>query len=298
MQHRDIFSSYHPVNNFLYFTLVLVFAMFFMHPITLGISLISSLAYFVYLKGRKAVRFSLLYMLPMILMAVIINPVFNHEGITILSYFPTGNPLTLESIVYGIAAACMLVSVIFWFSCFTDVMTSDKFVYLFGRVIPSLSLILSMTLRFIPKFKAQFRVVSEAQRCVGRDTENGGSLRRLKNAVLVLSIMVTWALENAIETADSMKSRGYGLAGRTAFSIYGFDTRDKRLLTWLLACGGYILTGWAVGGLSWRYFPSIQGVLTGVFSVSIQIVYLALCLTPLYLNWKEDRKWRSLQYKI
>ena len=45
---------------------------------------------------------------------------------------------------------------------------------------------------------------------------SGSLLQRLKNAITILSIMVTWALENAIETADSMKSRGYGLPGRTA----------------------------------------------------------------------------------
>ena len=109
-------------------------------------------------------------------------------------------------------------------------MTSDKFVYLFGRVIPALSLVLSMTLRFVPKFKAQIQVVSEAQRCVGRDVSNGSVLQRLRNGITILSIMVTWALENAIETADSMKSRGYGLPGRTAFSIYRFDSRDKAAL--------------------------------------------------------------------
>ena len=89
-------------------------------------------------------------------------------------------------------------------------MTSDKFVYLFGRVIPALSLVLSMTLRFVPKFKAQVKIVSSAQRCVGRDVSNGGVLQRARNGLTILSILVTWALENAIETADSMRSRGYG----------------------------------------------------------------------------------------
>ena len=105
-------------------------------------------------------------------------------------------------------------------------MTSDKFVYLFGRLIPALSLVLSMALRFVPKFQAQFHVVSEAQRCIGRDVSDGGVIRRIRNAVTIFSIMLTWSLENAIETADSMKSRGYGLPGRTAFSIYRFDDRD------------------------------------------------------------------------
>ena len=132
----DAFSTYHPVVNFLYFTLVLLFSMFFMHPLCLAISLVCAFSYNVYLKGKKAVRFSVIYMLPMLIATALINPTFNHEGGTILTYLRDGNPLTLESITYGIVAATMFITVIFWFSCYNAVMTSDKFVYLFGRVIP------------------------------------------------------------------------------------------------------------------------------------------------------------------
>ena len=294
MKNRDTFSSYHPLINFLYFGLVLVFSMFFMHPVSLTISLACAIAYNVYLNGRKAVRFQLLYMLPMMLLAAFVNPAFNHEGATLLCYLPTGNPQTLESILYGVAAAMMLAAVITWFSCYNAVMTSDKFVYLFGRVIPALSLVLSMTLRFVPKFKAQFQVVSEAQHCVGRDTSTGSVLQRLKNAVTILSIMVTWSLENAIETADSMKSRGYGLPGRTAFSIYRFDDRDRAALLWLGFCGFYILAGWMAGGLDWRYYPTMKGAAMTPHAVSFQLVYLALCLTPVILNRLADRKWAQI----
>ena len=294
MKNRDTFSSYHPLINFLYFGLVLVFSMFFMHPVSLTISLACAIAYNVYLNGRKAVRFQLLYMLPMMGMAAIVNPAFNHEGATLLCYLPTGNPLTLESILYGAAAAMLLAAVITWFSCYNAVMTSDKFVYLFGRVIPALSLVLSMTLRFVPKFKAQFQVVSEAQRCVGRDTSEGSLLRRLRNAITILSIMVTWCLENAIETADSMKSRGYGLPGRTAFSIYRFDDRDRAALLWLGFCGFYIFAGWMAGGFSWRYYPTIKGAGVTPFTISFQLVYLALCLTPVLLNRLADRTWARI----
>ena len=298
MKNRDTFSSYHPLINFLYFALVLVFTMFFMHPVSLVISLVSALSYAVYLNGSKAVRFSLTALLPMMLMAAIINPIFNHEGMTILIYLPSGNPLTLESILYGVSSALMLASVITWFSCYTAVMTSDKFVYLFGKVIPALSLVLSMTLRFVPKFKAQFKVVSQAQACVGRDVSDGSILQRLKNAITILSIMVTWSLENAIESADSMKSRGYGLPGRTAFSIYRFDERDRTVLVWLLFCGFYIISGWAAGGLVWKYYPIIKGELLGAFQISFQLVYLALCLTPVILNGKEDLVWKHLKSNI
>lgn len=295
LQNKDTFSGYHPIINFLYFGFVLVFTMFFMHPACLAVSLASAVTYSVYLRGRKAVRFSLTFMLPMMLLAAVMNPAFNHEGATILTYLPSGNPLTLESITYGVAAAVMLAAVVIWFTCYNEVMTSDKFVYLFGRIIPALSLVLSMTLRFVPKFTSQIKVVSEAQRCIGRDVSEGSIIQRARNGLTILSIMVTWSLENAIETADSMKSRGYGLPGRTAFSIYRFDSRDKTALLWLLFCGGYIISGWLAGGVYWRYYPTMRGVPPGPFPVSFMVVYLALCLTPLILNLREDRVWARLR---
>ena len=266
-----------------------------MHPVYLLISLIGALAYDIYLKGRKAVRFAVMGLLPMAVLAALVNPAFNHEGATILTYLPSGNPLTLESMLYGVAAAVMLASVVLWFSSYNEIMSSDKFVYLFGRMIPALSLVLSMALRFIPKFKAQMQTVSEAQACIGRDTKNGSVFRRVGNAIKIFSIMVTWSLENAIETADSMRSRGYGLPGRTAFSIYRFDDRDKNVLAWLIFCGAYILSGWLAGGMYFRYYPTVKTALWTPLTISFMFVYLALVLTPVILDRKEDRQWKSLQ---
>ena len=215
---RDTFSSYHPAISMLYFVLVIGLTMFLNHPVCLGISLVCALTYSIYLKGKKAVRFNLVYMLPLLVITALINPAFSHQGVTILTYLPSGNPLTLESILYGIFAAFLLITVIAWFSCFNAVMTSDKFVYLFGRIIPALSLVLSMSLRFVPRFTAQIKVISNAQKCVGRDVSNGGLIKRVKHGIKILSILVTWALENAIDIADSMKDRGYGLPGRTALT--------------------------------------------------------------------------------
>ena len=52
--------------------------------------------------------------------------------------------------LYGLASAALLSATLLWFTCYNTVMTSDKFIYLFGRVIPALSLVLSMTMRFVP----------------------------------------------------------------------------------------------------------------------------------------------------
>jgi len=294
---KDSFSSYHPLVNFLFFAQVLGFSMFLLHPLCLGISLVCAVGYNIYLNGRKAAGFCLKGILPMMVITALLNPIFSHEGRTILTYLPSGNPLTLESILYGLAAAGMLAAVVLWFACFNTVITSDKFVYLFGRVIPALSLVLSMALRFVPRFKAQLKVVTRAQKCIGKDPSRGSLFHRIRCAGSILSVMLTWALENGIDTADSMKSRGYGLPGRSAFSIYRFDNRDKQALVCLLVLGGLVLAGATLDGLTWRYFPTVKWSTTPL-SFGVLAAYTALCALPLILNWKEDRKWSALRSKI
>lgn len=264
------------------------------HPIAQALSLVGACAYACQIEGSKAAFFSLKFCLPMLLLTAFVNPAFNHAGATILCYLPTGNPLTLESILYGFSAGCMLVTVMLWFVSFNRVITSDKFIYLFGRVIPAMSLVLSMSLRFIPRFKTQLQAVTEAQKSVRNDVSQGSLWKRTKVAITILSILVTWALENAIESADSMKSRGYGLHGRTAYSNYRFQERDKSALIWLLFCGVFLLSGVISQAFGFRFFPSIRYVDLNPMVLSFYLVYFALCITPIYLNILEDRKWRTI----
>lgn len=291
------FGKYHPLINFIYFTAVIVFAMIFINPICLLISLASSITYSITLNGRKALKF-IIMLLPFMIVSALINPAFNHEGVTIISYLPSGNPLTLESILYGIAAASMIATVICWFSCFNQIMTSDKFIYLFGRIIPSLSLILSMTLRFVPKFKEQIKEVSNAQKSMGKGSSDGSLFVRMRNSIRILSAVITWSLENAIDTSDSMKSRGYGLTGRTAYSNYIFDKRDVAALIYLAVTIIYFVIGALLGKIHYRYFPSMQGSEVSVYGVSIFISYFMICIMPIIIEIWEELKWRKLKSKI
>ncbi|MNZ93201.1 Energy-coupling factor transporter transmembrane protein EcfT [compost metagenome] len=236
-------------------------------------------------------------MLPLLLIMAAMNPVFNHAGVTILFYLRSGNPVTLESIWFGVAAACMFVTVIIWFSCYNAVMTSDKFIYIFGKILPALSLIFSMVLRFVPRYAAQLKVISQAQKCIGRDVSQGSLLARARNGLAILSIMTTWALENAIDTADSMKSRGYGLPKRTSFSIYRLDNRDKAALTIMAVFTIIVLAGAARGENTMRFFPSIKAAAVTPFSLAVYAAYSALCLMPVIINMVEEVKWKSIESK-
>ena len=291
MNKPDAVASFHPAISFLYFGLVLSFAMCLQHPVCIAISLCGAVFYCIRLDGKQDLLRRLRLVLPLALLAGLINLVFNHEGATILGYLPSGNPLTLESINYAIASAAMLFAVLCWFRCCSAVLTSDRLIYLFGRIAPALSLLLSMTLRFVPQCRAQLKAVSNARKGAGYHTTGTGLLTRAKSGLAVLSITVTWMLEDAIQTADSMKSRGYGLRGRTAFSIYGFDKRDRRALLFLLLCGGYVLFGVFFHALYWRYFPVAQGSLFGVYVISVFAAYFVLCIAPALIHGKEDRAW-------
>ena len=292
------FKTYHPIVNLVYFALVIGFSCFFMHPVCLGISLVCAFAYSAMQKGGSLAKRSLIYILPMLGIMALLNPVFNHRGATILGYLPSGNPLTMESIIYGFAAAVMLISIICWFSCFSEVMTSDKIVYLFGRVLPSVSLVFSMTLRFVPKFTSQLKAIVNVQKCLGKGMTGGSIVKRAKCGLSALSAATTWALENAVDTADSMKSRGYGLSGRTAFSIFRFDSRDKALFIAVMLLGIYVLFGSLNGVVHFSYFPYLSGAELSLYGLSVFAAYTALCLCPVIIELWEVRRWKITESKM
>lgn len=177
-------------------------------------------------------------------------------------------------------------------------MTSDKFIYLFGKAIPAMSLILSMVLRFVPRFQEQITKISNSQKCIGRDVTNGNVLARAKHGMKILSVMTTWALENSVETADSMRSRGYGLRGRNNFSIYRFDTRDRAAFGLLLLLGGGVFVGILTKAVYFLYYPMLQINEGTVWSVLVYVCYGVLCFLPTIMNVTEDIKWQYLQSKI
>ncbi len=288
------FKTYHPIVNFTYFVAVISFSMFLMHPIALIISLVCSFAYSVVTNGAKAVRFNFIWLLPLAIVTAILNPIFNHEGVTILTYLPGGNPLTLESILFGIAAAAMLSSVVLWFSCFNKIMTSDKLVYLFGRITPALSLVFSMALRFVPRLKSDLKEIVAAQKGIGKDLSHGSISVRLKNALSVLSILVTRTLEGAIETADSMKSRGYGIGRRTAFSVFRFDKRDATVLAVISLLTAYII----FGRIHFSYYPYLTRTPLTAYDISLFAAYLILCTVPIAIEAKEALTWKAIKSKI
>lgn len=295
---RDAFYTYHPILNMLFFIVVITTTVFLLNPIILVLSYIAAFIYSIKLKGTKALKFNLLYMIPLMLFAAGMNVLFVHEGATILGYFSNGNPITLESLVYGMFSALMIGSVIIWFSCFNEIISSDKTIYLFGRVLPKTSLIFSMILRLVPMYKAQIKIISNAQRGIGRDFMTGNIFQRAKNGLKILSIMLTWALENGVETADSMKARGYGLKGRTSFTIFRFDSRDRVLAASLGVLILVFIYGLGIGTFYFRIYPTVKWGTFSTYSIPFYISIAIIFFLPVIIGIMEEAKWKHLELMV
>ena len=294
---KDAFYTVHPAVNMLFFAAVMLITAFVLHPVITGVSLVSACAYAIFLRGRRAAILTLCGLLPFILIVAAVNALFNHAGTRVLFYLNNGNAITLEAVLYGIVSACMFAALIVWFTCLNSVVTSDKYVYLFGRAIPALSLVFSMALRFVPRFTKRIKLVSDAQRSVEPDFGKN-PIAGVRHGLSVISVTTTWALESAVGISDSMRSRGYGLPGRTSFSIYRFDKRDAVMAALLFVTFALAVVAIAVKKIYFRFYPSIKYSGASALGVIGCIAFAVLCALPLLLNLKEELRWRVISSKI
>ena len=122
----------------------------------------------------------------------------------------------------------------------------------------------------------------------------GNLPRRIHNFLHIQSIVVTWALENLVSTSDSMRSRGYSLKGRTAFSIYRFDNRDRSFVITLFFCFAVLLAGVLLDQTHILYDPEIVWNRITPPSFAFYGAYAFLCLLPLALQRMGEYRFKRL----
>lgn len=290
---QDAFSRFHPVVNFLFFLGAIGFGVMIQHPAYLAAGILCSVVYFLLLRGGKALKLTLT-LIPVFAVIALINPLFNTYGKTVLFYL-FGRPYTWEALCYGLVLGGMFVLMMVWFSCYNVVLTSDKFVCLFGSLIPSLSLLLVMILRLIPSFMRKTRQIIGARNSIGKGGNENASFReKAASGMTVLSALADWALEGSIVTADSMRARGYGAAKRTSFRIYRMTGWDWAVLALEGVLALIVLITIFTGGTDagYTYRISISPLTWGYGA------YWAYLLIPTVIELKEEVQWRIIRSKI
>ena len=317
----DEFSRYHPVVNLIFYLLVLGTTMFQMSVGLVFISLFSAVVYFFMLKRTEGLKYCAV-VVGIIIVSAIINPLFSHKGGTLLFYLFTGNPVTLESIIYGLISAIIIGAMLLWFSTFNQVMGVERILGAIGKVLPNVSLLITMIMRFIPQYIRHQRKVSMVNKvnkrnygekinllnrektekenvieaCKKQKKKNGIDkiIDNIKEGSRTFSITTTWALENSIYTADSMKARGFGTGRRTNYSNYKFQKRDYLLIGWLVILWLVVVFSLEREKVYTYYYPFIQVK----NNVVVYLIYGLLCLTPVLINVKEEIRWLILKSRI
>jgi len=287
-------SLYHPLVSFGYFVAVIAGTLLFIHPLFVLISLFCAILCAGLINGKKALLATLGFGVPMFAFIAVANPLFNHRGATILFYL-FDNPVTKEAMIYGMVSAGMMFAAVIWFTCYNTVVTSDKFIYIFGRILPSIALIVSMTLSLIPRLMAQVKVIADSQRSIGLDWKSGSIKQRIHSGARILSILVSWALEDAVITADSMRARGYGQHKRSTFSIFRFGKKDAKMLLLIIVLLAAEIFAYVSGRGTMEFYPAIVVPEIDFIDIIIYISYIALGLIPAVIQIKEDLKWKRLK---
>ncbi len=293
---NNSFGQFHPISCFLYLFSLALATMFMTDPVILTLSFCGSVLFCISLHNRKAFLSDLAFYPPLFLILALTNPLFSHNGVTPL-FFLNGNPVTLEAILYGMDMAAMMLAVMFWCKCFSAVMTSDKILYLFGRAVPRISLTLSMSLRFLPLFKQKWREIKASQIAMGYYSEKG-VVAAIGSSLRVFSALVTWALENAVDTGASMKARGYGLPGRSHFSLFRFTRRDKILLIVGMALSIITFCGIGLGIFDFSFYPRVTGIVLTPIRMIFYAFFAFFSFFPCIFEISEALRWKYLRSKI
>lgn len=289
------FGEYNPGAVFIWYMCVTVPVMFCMNPVLIVLSFAAGLAwYIVYSRGQNLKRLLFFFAVP--LLGAVINPVFNHRGSTAL-FFINDSAITLESVVYGAVSGLMIGAVLVWFASFSLIMTTDRLLYVFGGLSPKLALILSMTLRYIPLFRRQIAKTNSAQKALGLYGEDTVP-DRVQGGMRVFSVMVTWALENGVITADSMTARGYGTGRRSRFAIFRWRQSDVILTAVSIILFAGVLAGIGFKYVSFEYFPVYTPVPLSAGTAAVYAAYGILAAVPLIIQIREDARWSSLKSTI
>lgn len=291
------FELCHPAVNLIYFVSVIYGMLCFKHPVFLLVSLASAIAYSIKRNGVKAVVFDSVLLLLAGAFALYYST-YNHFGVTVIEQNLIGNSITLESLIYGAVIGLAVAGAMIWFSCVYSVFTTDKVVYLFGKLNPKLSLFLSIFLRMVPRIKNEAKKINTAQCGIGKGINQGNIFARIHNCIRIISMLITWTIDSLSLVSESMQCRGSLLRGRKAFSIYRFDNRDRAYVIAMFTSITLTAMGVLLGQAKTVYDPKI--IITPVTAMSFlfYIGYAILCLMPLGLEIYTEYRFRKSRQNI
>jgi len=283
----DKFSSFNPKVCFLFFVFAVILILLNFNPFFLLVSLLAGLIYNFMLQGKKAVLTFVSFLLPFTLLVALFNMVFTSYGVDVL--FSLANKhFTLEGFFYGLCQGVMFSSVILWLSNYSIVMSSDKFMSVFSKLAPNLTLVLTMTFSFIPRLRKNAQEINDAR----MNIDLGQS--KFKKSLDNFSSLVSMTLEESIEISDTMRARNFN-SSRKPYSKYRFCSLDLILMIFIIALAGCEVIMNIFNVSEFIFDPEIKVISFSLLDFTVFAVFIFI---PVIINILEGIKWHILKQKI
>lgn len=289
------YERIHPAVLAVYFLSVTIPAMFSQNPVLQIVSFAGAVCFLVLTEEELPKARTVVWMTLLFVMVVVINPLFNHRGQTEL-FFLNGHAITLESVLYGVRNALCVISILMWCRIFNRMVNSEKLLALLGGSFPKTALLLSSSLRLVPLIRHRAGEMRDTQKELGL-YGNGEMADRVTGGAKVFSMLVTWSLDHATAVSSSMKARGYGLKGRTTYSLYRFRKRDAVKMALILLCDAAVLFLMAKGKLAFSFYPALT-MADGKGTVIAVILYSLLVFAAAVMEGKNRIQWNYYRSKI
>lgn len=278
------FTMSHPAVPAFYIVLTLGLTMFSMQPVLIALSLVGGLAYGFATRGAARTLGALRWQLPVILIIAVLNPLFSASGSTEL--FRIGmRAVYLESMVYGLCMGGLFVASVLWFEAAASMLGYDKVLALLGNAAPVIALMISMCMRLIPQFLRRGRTVLAVQDAI--DVPGRAPADPVRSRFRASSVLMGWGMEDSLERADAMRSRGWGAAARrTTYARYRLGRSD------VVALAGLAVFGAAAVAVAWTattqysFYPQLSVPAPWVGYV----VYAAWMLLPCALRAIDEKR--------
>lgn len=290
------FKNLNPYLNLVYFIFSIVLLYSSENPIIVGLFLIIILVINLKFCTQNFSQYIKIFLL-MSLLVVLINPLVSHRGLTIMFYIGY-TPITLESILYGVIGGIKLFSLLLLGNYFNATMDYERLSYVLSPLGNNLSLIISLSVKFIPEYLEKIKNIKDTQKTKGINIEEGSRVERAKGISHILNAFFFITLEQGITTIKAIKSRGY----------LNRDKRKKKTIR--LKNIDYIFSG--VCGLciavililkeSYRYeiYPKVAPITINIGSIIAIIAHAIFLSMPILLYlWEEVYlKYREAQKNL
>ncbi|XQY91373.1 energy-coupling factor transporter transmembrane component T [Metabacillus sp. HB246100] len=238
--------SLHPFVQLLFYLGATALVMLYKHPVFLLVGAILLILFNLQLDKGRTLKSWFMMLLFISFFFLLINPLVNHRGTHILFYL-NDNPVMLEAVLQGVIAGLTLFTLFILFASYQLVVTADRFLFLFAKWLPQWALLTMLSMRFVPLLRRRLTEIETVQKAKGSSVTEGRKKDRIKHGITIVQVLLTWSLEEAVQTADSMAARGYGLKNRSKYTPFKLKNYDIIAIIYLVSLASIGVLGWWLG---------------------------------------------------